>query len=476
MKNKRESILLNLDWLTIITYLILVFLGWINIYSAVYDDSHKSIFDISQRYGKQLIWIAASMLLIFIVLIVDSKFYSAFAYPLYAFGILLLISVLIFGVEIKSSKSWFQIGDFRIQPVEFAKITISLALAQYLSSENFSFNNIRKVFGVVAILAIPVLLIFIQNDTGSALVFFAFIFVLFREGLNKTLFITSFVIIALFVLALITKLEYLLIIIVCAGVLGFVISNRRGLKSKIVFYTSLLFAVLSILIYNYTTVFYNNIMLLVIINIGAISIIMLILYLIKRNKTLLLYLSLIVCVSLFVVSVDYIFNNILQQHHQNRINELLGKNNDPQGIGYNVNQSRIAIGSGGFSGKGFLHGTQTKYNFVPEQSTDFIFCTIGEEWGLLGTTTVLFLYLFLIVRLIILAERQRSSFSRIYGYGVASVLFFHVIVNIGMTIGLAPVIGIPLPFFSYGGSSLWAFTIMLFVFIKLDSDRLQIFR
>ncbi|MDR2009520.1 MAG: rod shape-determining protein RodA [Bacteroidales bacterium] len=476
MKNKRDNILVNLDWLTIAIYFVLVLLGWLNIYSAVYDDSHSSIFDVSQRYGKQLIWIAASVLLIFIVLIVDSKFYSAFSYPLYAIGILLLISVLLFGVEVKASKSWFEIGSFRIQPVEFAKITICLALAHFLSSENFSFGNSRKVLGVLCLLGLPVLLILLQNDTGSSLVFFSFVFVLFREGLNKTLFITVFFIIALFILALLVKIEYLLIAALTIGVLAYCFVSRRTMFSKVLFYSFLLFVVISALFYIYIPFFNNNLLLLVFLNIGAVSLLMLIVYLIKKNNTLLLYLILIVGVNFFIVSVDYIFNNILQEHQQNRINGLLGKNDDPLGVDYNVNQSKIAIGSGGFSGKGFLNGTQTKYNFVPEQSTDFIFCTIGEEWGFIGTTVVLALFIFLIIRIIILAERQRSAFSRIYGYGVASVLFFHVVVNIGMTIGLAPVIGIPLPFFSYGGSSLWAFTIMLFIFIKLDSDRLQVFR
>jgi rod shape determining protein RodA len=229
-------------------------------------------------------------------------------------------------------------------------------------------------------------------------------------------------------------------------------------------------------VYNYSDVFANKPINLILLNTAAIGFVMLVMFILKRNKNLALFFGIIIGVTIFVLSVDYLFNEVLQPHQQNRINELLGKNSDPLGVGYNVNQSKIAIGSGGFVGKGFLNGTQTKYNFVPEQSTDFIFCTIGEEWGFIGTTVVLGLFVFLILRLIYMAERQRSAFSRIYGYGVASVLFFHVAVNMGMTIGLAPVIGIPLPFFSYGGSSLWAFTVLLFIFVKLDSDRLQIFR
>lgn len=475
-RNRRGNILINIDWVSVFVYLVLVFLGWINIYSAVYDDTHISIFDISQRYGKQLIWIGAAFLIAIFVLIIDSKFYSSFAYLLYAIGILLLISVLFLGVEINASKSWFQIGDFRIQPVEFTKITVCLALARLISNEAFSFSKQNSLIKVFIIFFLPILFIFLQNDTGSALVFFAFIFMLYREGLNKVLFITSFAIVVLFILALVTNIEILLIISIILGIVGFLLNNNISYQSQIVFYTSLALSAVSLILHYYTNIFLEKTLTLIIINISLISLLMLILFFIKKNKNILLFLSVIIGVIVFILSVNYIFNNALQEHQQNRINELLGKNSDPLGVGYNVNQSKIAIGSGGFSGKGFLKGTQTKYNFVPEQSTDFIFCTIGEEWGFIGTSLVLFLFLFLILRIIHLAERQRSNFSRIYGYGLASILFFHVGVNISMTIGLAPVIGIPLPFFSYGGSSLWAFTILLFIFIKLDSDRLQVFR
>ncbi|PLX09413.1 MAG: rod shape-determining protein RodA [Marinilabiliales bacterium] len=476
MKNKRGNILVNIYWITIAVYFLLVFLGWINIYSAVYDDTHSSIFDFSQRYGKQLVWIGLAVVLIFITLIIDSKFYSTFSYPFYGIGVLLLILVLFLGVEVNSSKSWFEIGTFRMQPVEFTKITICLALAQLLSSMGFSWEKPKHVLLLFSLLGLPVLLIFVQNDTGSALVFFAFVFVMFREGFNKVLFVTSFALIALFILALVTNIEVLIITILIASVLGFVLTNGRNIRTQIIFFSFLLYASVSIVIFNYTDIFDNKPINLILTNVGIMSIQMLVMYLVKKNKPLILFASLLIGVSVFVFSVDYLFYNALQPHQQNRINELLGKNSDPLGVGYNVNQSKIAIGSGGFTGKGFLKGTQTKYNFVPEQSTDFIFCTIGEEWGFIGTTVVLFLFMFLILRIIVLAERQRSSFSRIYGYGVASILFFHVAVNIGMTIGLAHVIGIPLPFFSYGGSSLWAFTFLLFIFIKLDADRLQIFR
>lgn len=475
-RSRRGNILVNIDWITVAIYLILVFLGWINIYSATYNESHVSIFDISQKYGKQLIWIGAAIIIAIFTLIIDSKFYSSFAYVLYAVGILLLLSVLFFGIEVNASKSWFQIGDFRIQPVEFTKITVCLALARLLSDENFSFNKLSDIIRTAIIFALPIILIFLQNDTGSALMFFSFIFVLFRQGMNKVIFITSFALVVFFILALVIDLEILLIISLVLNIIGFTILNKHSNQKQIVFYTSLALAIASYILHKYTNIFVDKTLTLVLINTAAIALLMLVLFIIKKNKTILLFLTTIIGITIFVLSVDFVFNNVLQPHQQNRINDLLGISSDPLGAGYNVNQSKIAIGSGGLTGKGFLKGTQTKYNFVPEQSTDFIFCTIGEEWGFLGSSLVLFLFCFLILRLIFLSERQRSVFSRIYGYGVVSILFFHVAINIGMTIGLAPVIGIPLPFFSYGGSSLWAFTILLFIFIKLDSDRLQIFR
>ncbi|MDD3859584.1 MAG: rod shape-determining protein RodA, partial [Bacteroidales bacterium] len=313
-KNRRGNTLMNIDWITVTIYLLLVFIGWVNIYSAVYDDTHSSIFDFSKRYGKQLIWIGAAFIIIIAVLVTDSKFYSAFAYPLYAIGVLLLISVLFFGVEVNNSKSWFEIGTFRMQPVEFTKITICLALAQFLSSESFSFNKISKIGLLLIILGLPVLLIFVQNDTGSALVFFAFIFVLYREGLNKVLFITAFVIIALFIFALVTNLEILLIIILCVGVLGFILTNGRNLYSQIVFYCFLLFTILSIIIYNYSDIFSNKPLNLVALNTLAMGVLMFVLYLIKKNNNLLLFFFVIIGVSVFVLSVDYLFNNALQTH------------------------------------------------------------------------------------------------------------------------------------------------------------------
>lgn len=475
--SSRNNILNNIDWVTVIIYVLLVFMGWLNIYSAVYDDTHKYIFDISQQYGKQLLWIGAASFIAVLVVVVDSKFYSTFAYVMYAIGVLLLVSVLFFGREVNGARSWFEVGSIRLQPVEFTKIAVCLAMARLMSSENFTFkNNIKSYLQVGLILGIPILLIFIQNDTGSALVFCTFIFVMYREGFSKVLFFAAFAAIFLFIFALIFDIYKLILItsLLCVAVFAFM--NIRKIEGKVLFAESLVLAIATICLLSFTKLFEESISLLVYSNISVLILTIIVLAIIKHRKDLAVLLFLILGINAFVVSVDYIFNDILQPHQQSRIMDLLGKNDDVLGTGYNVHQSKIAIGSGGLTGKGYLQGTQTKYNFVPEQSTDFIFCTIGEEWGFIGVTAVLILFGILIGRLVYMAERQRSLFSRIYGYGVASILFFHVAINIGMTIGLAPVVGIPLPFFSYGGSSLWAFTILVFIFVRLDADRLQVFR
>lgn len=400
-------------------YLVLVLLGWISIYAAVYNDEHSSILDMTQSYGRQLMWIGTSVVLALIIIIIDAKFYSTFSYAIYIVMLGLLVAVLLFGKEIAGSKSWFQIGIFSLQPAEFAKFATSLALAKYLSGLNRDLTKWKTLLRAAVILAIPAGLIFLQNDTGSALVYTAFIFVLYREGMPGSILIIGLSVVVLFLLALLV--DKLIVIV--------------GLA---------LLATLLILIIRRTMR-----------NIAAIA-------------------GLLLLAAGFIYSVDYVFQNVLEPHQRTRINVLLGKESDVRGAGYNVHQSLIAIGSGGFKGKGFLQGTQTKFDFVPEQSTDFIYCTVGEEWGFIGSTLVVLLFLALLSRLIYLAERQRSAFSRIYGYGVASVIFFHFTVNIAMTLGLFPVIGIPLPFFSYGGSSLWSFTILLFIFLKLDANRMTV--
>ncbi len=411
----------NMDWVLILLYLVLITLGWLSIYAAVYNAEHQSILDTTQRYGKQLTWILTSLGIVFIMFIVDGKFFNRFAIPLYVIMLIVLIGVLLFGKEVAGSRSWFQLGSISIQPSEFAKFATALALAKVLSVLNVSLQEFRMKLLCVIIIAFPAALILLQNDTGSALVYTSFILVLYREGLPGTLISIGFTLILLFVLCLMT---------------------------------------------NAVTMYYV---------LSGLSLALLILIDKTRKNITRLIIGLVACISV-VSSVDYVYQNVLEPHQRTRINVLFGKESDPHGVEYNTIQSKIAIGSGGFSGKGYLQGTQTKFNFVPEQSTDFIFCTVGEEWGFLGSMLVIGLFLALIWRIIFIAERQRSEFTRIYGYSVAAIIFFHMAVNIAMTIGLAPVIGIPLPFFSYGGSSLWSFTILLFIFIRLDAYRMEILR
>ncbi len=472
---RRINIWSNIDWLAVTIYLVLVFLGWVNIYAAVYNEEHQSIFDFSQRYGKQLVWISAALVIAFFVFIIDINFYSYFAYLVYGIMIFLLIAVLIFGREVHGAKSWFELGSFRIQPAEFAKIATALALARYLSTFNVQLNTMKAYVRVAAIILLPALLIFLQNDTGSALVYFTFILVLYREGLSASVLLLGLFIVLLFVLALV--LEKLLIILLSIGIVFIIFwfLNRKLKNAAIgfgilVFSTAILYGIN--VYFNLGLTYYY----IILASLGFSAFVYIILSIRYKVRNVILLLIFLLSSIVFTFSVDYVFNNFLGEHQQKRINVVLGLESDPFGVEYNVNQSKIAIGSGGFLGKGFLRGTQTKFDFVPEQSTDFIFCTIGEEWGFLGTFFVVGLFIFFLYRLIGIAERQRSAFSRIYGYGVVSVLFFHIVINIGMTIGLVPVIGIPLPFFSYGGSSLWAFTIMLFILLRLDASRLELLR
>ncbi len=399
----------------------MVIMGWLNIYAAVYNEDHNSIFDLTQNYGKQTIWIAGAFFIALMILVIDGKFYAAFSYPIYGIFILLCLATFVFARDVKGSFGWIDIGSFKLQPSEFVKFATNMALAKYLSTLGIRMKEAKTKITSAIILGIPAIIILLQNDTGSAIVFAAFIFVLYREGLSGNILLLGLILVALFVLALLVK-KTILVGIIAAIAFLFILIARKNRRN------------------------------LIVILLGA-----------------------FITISL-VFSVDFVYNDVLQDHQRDRIDVLLGNEIDLKGAGYNVNQSKIAIGSGGFLGKGYLNGTQTKYDFVPEQSTDFIFCTVGEEWGFIGSFIVLGLFATLLARLIYVAERQRSSYSRIYGYGVASILFFHLVINIGMTIGLAPVIGIPLPFFSYGGSSLWSFTILLFIFIKLDAYRLQILR
>lgn len=427
----RRSIFENVDWTLIMLFLVLAVMGWVNIYAATYNDAHQSIFDISQSYGKQLLWIITALGLASLFLMMDSKFFETFAYPMYILGIVLLIGVLIFGKEIKGAKSWFVIGGIiSLQPSEIAKYGTALAMTSFLSGFNTKMQLLSTKLKAAGLLALPAALILLQPDTGSMLVFCSFVFVLYREGLSGNFLLIGLAAIVLFVVSILIKEATIELPFDLALSGKYILIITLTLIAGLVYW--------SINKYKKALVFVGGI--------------------------------LVICIG-YILSIDYIFNNILSAHQRDRINELLGVTFDPTGAGYNVHQSKIAIGSGGFSGKGFLQGTQTKFDFVPEQSTDFIFCTVGEEWGFLGSFIVIALFMTLIIRIIYIAERQKSKFTRIYAYCVASIFFFHFLVNIGMTIGLAPVIGIPLPFFSYGGSSLWSFTILLFTLIKLDSER-----
>jgi len=453
----------------------MVLLGWINIYAAVYNEDHQSIFDFSQRYGKQLIWISAAFVLAIIVFIIDIRFYSYFAYVIYGIMIFLLLAVLLFCTEVHGAKSWFEIGSFRIQPAEFTKIATALVIARYLSSYNVQINTLKAYIRVAAIILLPSLLILLQNDTGSALVYFAFIIVLYREGVSENFLLLGLFVAILFILALV--FEKITVIVISIGV-AFVVFGVINRKFKNVGFALLIFSLFTGILYilNEILQLQFSSYYIVLIALGISSAIYVYLAFKHKLKNVFVLLVFLYAAIVFTFSVDYVFNNFLEPHQQKRINVVLGLESDPYGVEYNVNQSKIAIGSGGFTGKGFLNGTQTKFNFVPEQSTDFIFCTIGEEWGFIGTFFVVSLFIFFLYRLVGLAERQRSVFSRIYGYGVISVFLFHIVINVGMTIGLVPVIGIPLPFFSYGGSSLWAFTILLFIFLRLDASRLELLR
>ncbi len=475
MMVRRNNILANLDWISILIWGVMLAFGWMNIYSANIMEADTGIMDLSQRFGKQLIWIGASVIIAIILLVLDAKFYIHFAYILYALLIAVLLGVLIFGREINGAKSWFVIGGFQLQPSEFAKPITALALATLLTSHNFSLHRFGHLMKAGAIIMVPPLLIMLQPDLGSVLVYFAFIFVLYREGFSSSAMLMLAALVFLFLATLILDKAVVLLITVVVALVIYVIvgkSFRNGILTLGA--TGLVFG----LLFGLNQVIGGGLSLF---TLGLFSLIPVSAFLALRGWRARAYPALrilagVVVAVLFTIMVDYGMHNVLKPHQQHRIYVTLGLEDDPQGVGYNVNQSKIAIGSGGFSGKGYLNGTQTKLHFVPEQSTDFIFCTVGEEWGFLGTTFVILLYVGFLLRLVVLAERQRSAFSRIFGYGLISILFIHFMINIGMTIGLLPVIGIPLPFFSYGGSSLWAFTMFFIIFLRLDANRLELLR
>ncbi|WP_395633634.1 rod shape-determining protein RodA [Flavobacterium sp.] len=417
---RNQSVTNNLDWISVVIYLILVILGWLNIYSSSLSsiEGETSIFDFSQIYGKQFLFILFSIPIIFIVLSVDAKFYEKYSSIIFAVSLLSLVGLFAFGKTIAGQRCWYGIGSFTLQPSEFAKAATSLALAKYLSDVQVNLKDFNRQVQALLILALPVLLILPQPDPGSALIYSAFILVLYREGLPSWYLWTGFIAIVLFVMAL--MLKPLVIIGIALAIIVFIYYRSRII-----------------------------------------------------NRNWILSAIILVGISGFVFSVDYVFENVFKQHHRDRFNILLGKEVDMKGVGYNTNQSEIAIGSGGWFGKGYLEGTQTKGGFVPEQHTDYIFTTVGEEWGFLGSLFVIALFVVLIIRIIYLAERQKTKFSRVYGYCVAGILFIHFFVNIAMVVGVFPTIGVPLPFFSYGGSGLWGFTILLFIFLKMDANKVN---
>jgi len=416
--NQQRSFFFNVDWIIVLIYLALCTIGLLNIHSAVYDVRHPNIIDLDTNYGKQFLYILSAIVIAIVILLLESRFLSALAPAFYGITIFLLLLVLVIGRNVGGNQAWISLGGgFRLQPSEFAKFATCLFLARYLSGVNVRITEFKSFLIAAAIIGVPMLLILRQPDVGSTLVFCSLIFVLYREGLSPYFLVIG----ALFIFLFVTAILYNPLYVIAA-------------LSAVTFLTA---------------------------------------YLFKRNKRFVVTLMAGLVLSIaFIFCVKVIYNKVLQPHQKVRIDIILGITKDLKGKGYNLNQSKIAIGSGKMWGKGYLHGTQTKYSFVPEQSTDFVFCTVGEEWGFAGSIVVLGLYLFLLLRLIMISERQRSPFTRIYGYGVASVIFFHVMINIGMTIGLVPVIGIPLPFISYGGSSLWSFTILLFILLKLDSNRM----
>ena len=408
----------SLDWTTIFLFMALVVLGWLNIFAAIYDETaNQTIWDLSLSSGRQLMFIAASAVIVLAIIIIDMRFYETFAYIFYGLILIMLFIVPVIGKEVGGNKAWIGIGSFGVQPSEFAKFITALAVAKFIGSVGFRMDNLRNQAVLFALIGVPIILIQLQKDTGTALVFTSFILVFYREGMSP----------------------FILIVGICAAtifILTLLIPNQLYLHGAIL------------------------ITLLVLIYFGK-----------KKFKRIAVLTIGALLISGVIESVDYVVNDVLKPHQQNRVKVLINPDIDPLGVGWNVTQSKIAIGSGGFFGKGFLKGTQTKFDFVPKQSTDFIFCTIGEEFGWIGSLVVVALFVALMLRVVFLAERQKSRFARSYGYSVACILFFHFAINIGMTIGLFPVIGIPLPFFSYGGSSLWGFTILLFILLKLDAHR-----
>ena len=480
--SKNVSIKYALDWTTVAFYVILVLMGWISIYGASYNFDQSGIFDFSQRAGKQFIWILTAFGIGGVLLLIDSRLYNIFAYVIYVGIIFLLIVTIFVAPDIKGSRSWLVLGPVSFQPAELAKMATALALSKFMSAYNYKLKNWKDLIPVGFIIFVPSALIILQNETGGALVFLAFLFMLYREGMNGIVLLIGAFAITLFIIIIrysivpiqidrgtLGMVAAMILIILVQFLYAFFIGKNRK-EAIILIVTVIIISIGSYVLNLWIRVNYNYVS---IITVVASSIYWLFVELINRFRKYWFLIFFSLGSVAFSFSSYYLFENVLEPHQQVRIKVLLNMDDAPLGAGYNVNQSKIAIGSGGFWGKGFLNGTQTKLKYVPEQDTDFIFCTVGEEHGFWGSTLVLFVYWLLLMRLLKIAERQRDIFSRIYGYCVASIFFFHLTINIGMVLGIMPVIGIPLPFFSYGGSSLWGFTIMLFVLLRLDAARLE---
>ncbi len=479
-----------LDWWTIGLYVILIFIGWCTIYAACYDYDNAEIFNFSVNHGKQIIWICTAFIIGFVILNIDSKFYSNIAYIFYVLMIVLLIATIFLATDTKGSHSWLDFGAFKIQPAEFAKYATCLCLSAFLSKSQVDLSRNKDLMLAVGIILLPAAIIIAQSETGSALVFFSFFLLLFREGMNGIILILGVFAIVFFVLVLrYNNLPDAAVGVDVPELFGFILVFAIAVITALVFmkiytkdntclYTFLginagIYAI-GIALANFVPAFKT--WYAAAFSIGF-SIIFLLVWGIKMHRSTYLLIASFLLLSIAISGcANYAFNNILAPHQQIRIKIVLGLEDDPQGAGYNVRQSQIAIGSGGITGKGYLNGTQTKLNYVPEQDTDFIFCTIAEEWGFMGSTLFVIIYATLMIRLIYIAERQRSAFSRIYGYGIVCIFLFHFFINLGMVTGITPVIGIPLPLISYGGSSLWGFTLLLFTFIRLDANRMEVLR
>ena len=495
---RNRSLAKTIDWSLVFCWLILILIGWANIYASIHATEPSSIFDFSSRSGKQFVWMATALVIAVTVLFVfPARLYESAALPIYVFVIMLLVAVIFLGIEVKGSRSWFEFGPVRFQPAEISKISTSLMLAAVMSQSGYRIGRWKDFITTAAIILLPMMIIIGQSETGSALVYVGFIFMLYREGLSGWLIFMVGMAILLFILTL-TASPYTAILVL-AGIASLCIclySGRFRWWLIICVPLIVLFAFVPDILEAVAAAgqdpalveeaveeasaggsWISKIKPLYIL-LGAIGLsIPFVAYQAFRERNTFTHLAIISSLAgiALVFSVNFLFNDVLQDHQRKRIEVLLGMKEDPSGVGYNVNQSMIAIGSGGLTGKGYLNGTQTTYGFVPEQSTDFIFCTIGEEWGFVGCTFIILLYVFLMWRIVKDAERSREAFTRIYGYCVACCIFMHLFINIGMTIGLMPVIGIPLPFISYGGSSLWGFTALLFIFIALDRNERKYF-